>query len=115
LCLKIVGDENVNYRIIKALREKGIEVLSIHEEYRGISDEEVLKLVVSVNGILLTEDSDFGEWVFAHKKKAGVIFLRYPSQKIEEIIASLLKILEKENLQNKFVVITPKKVRIREL
>ncbi len=48
------------------------------KEYQGISDKEVLNLAREFNAILITEDSDFGEWVFAHREKiTGVIFLRY--------------------------------------
>jgi hypothetical protein len=41
---EILADENVDFRIIKDLRNKGVNVISILEDYRSISDKEVLQL-----------------------------------------------------------------------
>lgn len=38
----ILADENINASVIKAIKEAGIEVISVFEEKRGISDEEVI-------------------------------------------------------------------------
>ena len=65
---KILADENVDYRIIKELRKKGFNVISVLDNYKGISDKEVLGQANKENSLLLTEDSDFGEWVFVHKE-----------------------------------------------
>jgi len=42
LKLRIVADENVDYRIMKYLRNEGFNVISVLEDYRGISDKAVL-------------------------------------------------------------------------
>lgn len=65
--MKIVADENVAYRVIKALRIKGFEVISISEDNPSITDDNVLQYAYEQKAILLTEDSDFGELIF-HKK-----------------------------------------------
>ncbi len=44
-----------------------IEVYSIGENNAGISDEQVISLSGNPPRIILTEDKDFGEWVYAHK------------------------------------------------
>jgi len=45
-----------------------------------MTDFNILKTATNDNRILLTEDKDFGEWVFAHKSETlGVILIRYPS------------------------------------
>lgn len=67
---------------------------------------------------MLTEDKDFGEWVFAYKEKdVGIVLLRYKPEKLSGIVSSLTEVLNKHksSLKIKFVVITPNKVRIREL
>jgi predicted nuclease of predicted toxin-antitoxin system len=115
---EILADENVDFRIIKDLRNKGFNVISILEDYRSISDKEVLQLARDKEALLLTEDKDFGEWVFAHKEKnIGVIFLRYKSDEIREISKSLLSMLFKygDSLYKKFAVVRVNKVRIRDL
>ncbi len=63
-------------------------------------------------------DKDFGTWVFAHCEKCiGIIYLRYKAGEVETIFNSLHTILVKYGsyLYNKFTVITPRKLRIREL
>ena len=76
--LEFIADENIHFQIIKTLREAGFGVYSITEKASGITDKEVIEAAVNKNSIILTEDSDFGEWVFAHREKTrGVIYLRY--------------------------------------
>lgn len=116
--LKIIADENIHILIIKSLRESGFDVYSISEKAGGISDKTVIEIAENESSIILTEDSDFGEWVFAHKEKIkGVIYLRYKSSELSAIITALLKTLKEHetSLFNKFTVITPKKIRIRSI
>lgn len=115
---KIIVDESVDFRIINKLRNENYNIISILEEYRSISDKEVLAIAEEQEAVLLTEDSDFGEWVFSHKKKGfGVIFLRYKHHDFEKILNSLLLVLNKykDTLFNKFAVIKTTKIRIREI
>ncbi|MDR4509844.1 MAG: DUF5615 family PIN-like protein [Candidatus Brocadiaceae bacterium] len=114
----ILADENVDYRIVKYLRDKNYTVISILEDFRGISDKEVIELAKNKKAIVLTEDKDFGKWVFAHKEKTkGVIYLRYESDKMKTICNSLVYLLSKygDVLHKKFAVITSNKIRMRDL
>lgn len=116
--LSFITDENVDFRITKKLREAGYTVLSIFEEHRGVSDRTILEMARETGSILITEDSDFGEWIFAHKEKnSGVVFLRYHYSELNEIIDSVLIVLKKyqNELYTKFIVITQKKIRVREI
>ena len=116
--IKILADEDVDYRIVRELRQRGFEVISILEIARGSDDKRVLRLAKANEAILLTEDKDFGEWVFAYKEKdVGIVLLRYQPEKLFAIISSLIEVLKKHqsSLDMKFVVITPNKVRIRDL
>jgi len=115
---KILADENIDYLIIERLKQTGFDVISIAKKYRGISDKDILEISLQLNAILLTEDSDFGEWIFSHKKKAvSVIFLRYEKTDISNITDTLISILKKygPSLISKFTVITTKKIRIRDI
>jgi len=85
-------------------------------EYPGINDREVLQLAAEKEALLLTEDSDFGEWIFVHKKQNfGVIFLRYRVETLENVIETLRKVLEKygRKLQYQFTVVTINRIRMR--
>jgi predicted nuclease of predicted toxin-antitoxin system len=117
LSLRILADESVDYRIVKALRNKDFEVISVVEGNPGIPDKDVIDQAKDNNALLLTEDSDFGEWVFVHKvRNISVIFLRYKTAEIDSISDSLVRTLIDYgiSLSGKFVVITVNKIRIRE-
>lgn len=83
-----------------------------------MSDAQILELAREHKALLLTEDADFGEWIFSHKAKSvGIIFLRYKSDEFENLKNSLLTLLKQygDSLYNKFIVISANKIRIREL
>jgi predicted nuclease of predicted toxin-antitoxin system len=112
----ILADENIDPRFITAIRSIPIDVFSIQEHYRGISDEEILEISKNPPRIILTEDKDFGEWVFAHHiSEVSVIFLRYDTPDIEKIISEVVSLLrrDKENLFGKFTTVTSRKIRTR--
>jgi predicted nuclease of predicted toxin-antitoxin system len=118
LQVKILADEDVDQHIIEILRRQGFQVTSVREGVRGSPDFVVLNRATAEGALLLTEDSDFGEWVFAHKKKAvGVIYLRYKATEVYELAASLAALLKEhgDSLYGKFVVVRPNKIRIRDL
>ncbi|MBS1621197.1 MAG: DUF5615 family PIN-like protein [Bacteroidetes bacterium] len=74
----ILADENIHSFIINSLRHSGFTVISVNELSKGIKDEKIVHWALEENYIILTEDKDFGEWVFAHHiKNLSVLFLRY--------------------------------------
>ena len=114
----IVADENIGNSIINSLRSADYNVISVRTDYPGRDDSEIIKIAVEHNAVIITEDRDFGEWIFSHKVKSScVIYLRYEFKDRKRIIEMLLSVLEKysESLFNKFTVITPSRIRIREL
>lgn len=114
----MIADESVNKNLIIALRKAGHPVVSIAEESAGISDEKIAMLSLSPPGIIISEDKDFGEFVYHHKVSViGVILLRYSPSEFETIKDRLLAFIfeHKPNLHGKFVVITFNKIRIRTL
>ncbi len=114
----ILADENVYGLIIKALREAGIEVFSVYENQRGLSDHEITQISLNPPRLILTEDKDFGDLVFAYDQKpSGVLLLRYTFSETEEITKVLIHLLQTrgKDLFGRFVTITVKKIRIRNL
>lgn len=114
----IIADENIDHRIIASIRKIGIDVYSIYENSRGFRDEEIISFSKNPPKIILTEDKDFGEWVFAHQvNDISVIFLRYQFQDTELIIKVLEKLLQNNisQLFGKFTTVTIHKIRSREL
>lgn len=113
----IIADENIPLPIIEQLRVLKIETFSIFEERRGISDKEIIALAQNPPRIILTEDKDFGDLVFAYNHdNVSVILLRYHFSEMEKIISILINFLQNNSIENHmFVVITTKNIRIRRL
>lgn len=114
--VNILADENVNFNIIRKLRDHDFNIVSVLEDYPGICDKTVLKIAKEYNYILLTEDSDFGELIFSDNcEKMSVIFIRYHYNEVSEITRSLLHVLKKYDFDTrKFITLSPKKIRVRE-
>lgn len=106
----IIADENIDFKLIRKLRLLDFDILSIKEKYKGISDFEIIKLAKESKGIIITEDSDFGEWVFAHNIKGfTVIFLRYNNVKdYDDIETHLINTVKAtiNSTEEKFITIT---------
>ena len=114
----ILADENIDAKLVSILRSKNINVDHISEDYRGTSDQEIIRISKNPPRIILTEDKDFGEWVYAHKAHdISVIFLRYNFSETSQIIAILLDLIKNRDadLYGKFTTITSRKIRIRSL
>ena len=91
----ILADENIHGFIIRALRDAGFEVISVRELSSGITDEAVIQMALQHQYLLLTEDKDFGEWVFAHHiKELSVLFLRYSFYEYKEIAQAIIQLLQ---------------------
>jgi len=115
----IIADENIPRSITESLRLLVVEVIYIYNEFRGIDDFSIINLAKQkTNAIILTEDKDFGEWIFSHHMTGiSVIFLRYHFSELSEITNVLIKLISEKqnNLLNKFITVTPTKIRMRDL
>jgi predicted nuclease of predicted toxin-antitoxin system len=117
----VLADEGLNGKIIAELRKQGVNVTWVLEESPGISDKEVLDYAKSNSKILITEDKDFGEWVFAHKiEGVTIIFLRYEKTDFEQVMTflfSLISTLLQSTIrdQHEFITINKNKVRRRSI
>jgi len=75
----------------------------------------VIQLSVREQRILLTEDKDFGQLVYAHgQSSVGVIFLRFPFSARGKISGDLSILIEQqgERLIGCFVTVQPGRIRI---
>ncbi len=114
----ILADENIDPRLIHALREVHLDVFSVREHFPGIADRQIIELSKETDRIILTEDKDFGEWVFSHGvQDISVIFLRYRFPDTHLIIDILKRLLLSKGagLYGKFTTVTIDKIRIRDL
>jgi predicted nuclease of predicted toxin-antitoxin system len=113
--MRFLVDESCDIALGRSLRQAEHNVLEVREVRPGADDEWVVRLAVSENRILLTEDKDFGWLIYAHGHQAiGVIFLRYPVAESHQVARDLVELVKQqdENLIGCFVTVTPKRIRI---
>ena len=116
--IRFLADECCDFIVVRTLRNIGYDVLSVSEVFSSASDLQVLKRAVDENRIILTEDKDFGEWVFAHEMEIyGVIFIRYPAN-LRSKLGEEVNVLVSEHgfdLVKSFTVLEPGRARIRKI
>lgn len=114
--IKFLADESCDFTVVRSLRAAGYDVLTVAELSPSLPDLQVLKLAINEKRILLTEDKDFGEWIFFQgKAMSGVLLIRYPS-KIRSKLGEAMKILVAKygsDLVKSFTVLEPGRARIR--
>jgi predicted nuclease of predicted toxin-antitoxin system len=116
--VRLVADENCDFSVVVDLRLAGYDVVAITERMPGADDETVIEFARSERRLLITEDKDFGQLVFAAaKQNSGVILIRYPASTRSALTAALLKLLSDngENLYSRFAVLEPGRVRVAQL
>ena len=113
--MNFLADESCAAPVIRALREAGHDVLAIAEIAAGASDEQVLEEAARGERVLITEDLDFGNLVFARRlSAAGVVLVRFRAQARRAKPATVVEAVARlgSRLRNAFVVVEPGRVRI---
>ena len=113
--MNFVADESCAGPVIRALRERGHDVLAISEVAKGATDEQVLERALQEDRVLITEDRDFGELVYARgRSSAGVVLVRIHSSARRSKPAMVIEAVTKlgPRLRDAFTVIEAGRVRI---
>ena len=113
--MNFMADESCAGPVIRALRDAGHDVIAIAEVARGATDEQVLERALKEKRVLITEDRDFGELVYARgRSSAGVILVRFHSRARQAKPATVVEAVAKlsSRLQDAFTVVEPGRVRI---
>ena len=63
--MRLLADESCDFSVVRGLRIADHDVLSITETLAGATDERVMALAVGERRLLLTEDKEFGQLVYA--------------------------------------------------
>jgi len=101
---------------VLALRAAGHDVLVVAEIARSAEDAEVIRLASEKSRVLLTEDKDFGQLVFAGSAPcAGVVLFRYPVPSRQSVIRAFVELVQDkgDQLRDCFAVVEPGKARFR--
>ena len=114
--MRFLADESCDFAIVRVLRADGFDVLAISELSPRALDETVIDLAVRDDRVLLTEDKDFGQLVYASvRPSAGVILLRFPGNARKQLPGAVLDFIRKrqDRLAGCFAVVQPGRIRVR--
>lgn len=110
-----LADESCDFAVVRALRSSGYDVVSIAETAPQTADRNVIEIAVHDRRVLLTEDKDFGQLVYAElRSSSGVVLLRFPAAERSRLPNAVLDAVEQleGRLVGAFVVLTPQRIRI---
>ena len=113
--MRFLADESCDFAVVRTLRDAGYDVLAVAEAARGATDPEVIRLATREQRVLLTEDKDFGQLVFAAGAGSlGVMLVRFPSLARRTVGAAVLHAVRRlgDQLSGSFVVVEPGRVRV---
>jgi predicted nuclease of predicted toxin-antitoxin system len=114
--MKLLADESVDFGIITGLRQNGFEVISVLEDFSGLTDTEVLKIATDYKCLLITEDKDFGELTFRLKlKHYGILLIRLSDLSRQYRVETAIRTIQShfDKLNNNFTVLNKKGLRIK--
>jgi predicted nuclease of predicted toxin-antitoxin system len=113
--MRFLADESCDFVVVRALRAAGHDVRAVAEVDLGATDDVVLEIASREQRVLLTEDKDFGQLVFAAGTSTrGVVFIRYPATArflLPQVVVDLVN-TEQERRAGAFVVVHPSRIRI---
>jgi predicted nuclease of predicted toxin-antitoxin system len=108
--VRFVADESCDFAVVRALRSAGHDVLAVAEISPRMGDDEVLKHARDDRRILLSEDTDFGELVYAEGlRSSGVILFRFPATARGLMAAAAIDTVNQvgDELSSRFTVVLP--------
>jgi predicted nuclease of predicted toxin-antitoxin system len=114
--LKFLADVNVESTLVDFLRKKDFDVLWIPDYDCQLKDDELLNLANKEKRVLITNDTDFGELVYLQKRiTSGIVLFRIKGQDIKKKLRFLNQLIRlySDKIENHFIVIADKRIRIR--
>ncbi len=115
MTIRFLADESCDFSIVRALRIAGYDVLAVVEHSPRAEDVDVIERAVREKRILVTEDKDFGQLVYASQQKTGgVILIRYPTDARSMIAVAVTDAVRRlgRKIVGRFVVIQPHRIRV---
>jgi predicted nuclease of predicted toxin-antitoxin system len=116
--MRFVVNENITGTVIRELRHRGHDVLSVKESMRSERDEVILARAQAEQRIVITHDKDFGELAFRSRLPAscGVILFRLAGNDPDTDNRRILAAVEsRADWEGRFAVVTDDRIRMRPL
>jgi predicted nuclease of predicted toxin-antitoxin system len=116
--MRILANENVTATVIRELRLRGHDVLSVKESMRGDKDDAILARAQAEERLVVTHDKDFGELAFRSQLPAscGIVLFRLGGNNPDSDNRRALDALEsRTDWAGHFSVVTDDRIRMRPL
>lgn len=116
--MHLLVNENVTATVIRELRQRGHDVLSVKESMRSEQDDVILARAQTEKRIVVTHDKDFGELAFRCQLPAscGVILFRLSGSDRDTDNERVLEAIEsRADWAGHFSVVTDDRIRMRPL
>jgi predicted nuclease of predicted toxin-antitoxin system len=113
--MRFLADESCDFAVVRALRAAGHDVVAVGELSPRAEDETVVHLAVKEKRVVLTEDKDFGQLVYADRRASGgILLLRFPATARSRLAKAVLELVNRrgEQIIGRFIVIQPGRIRI---
>jgi predicted nuclease of predicted toxin-antitoxin system len=115
--LKFLLDVHIGMAIARALEAQGYQILRAALAHATWTDEELLALAVREDWIIVTEDSDFSDLVYAQgaPPPAAIIYIRCEPAAQPSMVGRILETLASGRLERHMAVVRPANSRYRPL
>jgi predicted nuclease of predicted toxin-antitoxin system len=102
--VKIYVDENIDYRVVKGLKRRGVNIITVQETLNlAKSDETQLEYAKSIDALFFTHDDDFlkiaKRWKSGGKSHNGIVYVHQTKLSVGEIIRKLRLLSETVSLK----------------
>jgi predicted nuclease of predicted toxin-antitoxin system len=116
--MRVIVNENITGTVIRELRQRGHDVLSVKESMRGADDTSILQRAVVEQRLVVTQDKDFGELAFRHRLPAscGIILFRMSGASPSADNQCIIDVIDsRSDWLAHFSVVTGDRIRMRPL
>ena len=116
--LKFLIDVSAGRGIEKYLREEGYDMRAVRDIDPRMEDEDIIRIAVSKDRMVVTMDKDFGELVYhCSMRHSGVLLLRLEDETGSEKLRVVKHIMENysSKIKNCFCVFQNDRLRIRKI
>lgn len=111
---QLIADENIPLEAVDLLKKGGIDIVTLPELLRGISDRSLLVTAKAKNRILVTFDRDFGQLVFKEKLEThGIMLLLFVPKSPQQIAKCIQHVLStKVTMTNMVVTVREDRIKV---
>jgi predicted nuclease of predicted toxin-antitoxin system len=117
--MNFLVDQDVYGVTVQFLKSLGHDVVTAAQlGLAQASDEKLLQVAKKEDRLFVTRDRDFGNLVFVHGYKTGIVYLRmlpYTQSQVHVELQRILSLYSEGELKCIFLVVEPGRHRIRKL